>query len=174
MKLVLLTLLVVGCGSSKPAEKPFVTLDEPDPKGSTSPPVETTPPPKETPPVEPEPTKPTDKVTNDDLEKAEKQTGTQAAIAWKLNDDGIALMKKNKHGEASSKFREAVARVPEPRYFYNLCVSLFMEGKFSEGLVSCDAVEKNSPTDALRAKAEKMMTRIKWEAKQQKIELETK
>jgi len=92
---------------------------------------------------------------------------TQAELAAKLNEDGKELMYSNKYAEASAKFREAVARVPEAKYFFNLCTSLFQEGKFSEALTACAAVEKNNPTGELTGKATKLSGRIESEAKAQ-------
>ncbi len=92
---------------------------------------------------------------------------TQAELANKLNEDGKELMYANKYAEASGKFREAVARVPEAKYFFNLCTSLFQEGKFSEALTACNAVEKNNPTAELGGKATKLAGRINDEAKSQ-------
>jgi len=92
---------------------------------------------------------------------------TQAELAAKLNEDGKELMFANKYAEASGKFREAVARVPEAKYFFNLCTSLFQEGKFSEALTACSAVEKNNPTGELTGKASKLTGRINDEAKSQ-------
>jgi tetratricopeptide (TPR) repeat protein len=97
----------------------------------------------------------------------------QATLAAKLNDEGKELMFAKKYAEASSKFREAVARVPDAKYFFNLCTSLFQEGKFSEALVSCDAVDKNEPTPELAQKARALRERILGEAKQQGIVLES-
>jgi tetratricopeptide (TPR) repeat protein len=92
---------------------------------------------------------------------------SQAELAAKLNEDGKELMFANKYAEASAKFREAVARVPEAKYFFNLCTSLFQEGKFSEAITACNAVEKNNPTPELNAKASKLSGRINDEAKSQ-------
>jgi tetratricopeptide (TPR) repeat protein len=100
-------------------------------------------------------------------------SGGQAAIAAKLSDEGVQLMYAKKYAEATAKFREAVARVPEPKYFFNLCTSLFQEGKFSEGLTACNAVEKNHPTPALQAKAKKMSERIIAEAKAQGVQVQS-
>jgi hypothetical protein len=97
---------------------------------------------------------------------------SQPEIAAKLNEDGKELMYANKYAEASAKFREAVARVPESKYFFNLCTSLFQEGKFSEALTACAAVEKNNPSPELTGKANKLSTRIKDEAKQQGLDVE--
>jgi hypothetical protein len=97
---------------------------------------------------------------------------SQAEIAKKLNEEGKTLMFANKYDEASAKFRAAVARVPEPGYFINLCTSLFHEGKFGEAITACNAVANNSPTPDQRAKADKLTTRIKDEAKAQGISAE--
>lgn len=97
---------------------------------------------------------------------------SQAELAAKLNEEGKELMYASKFAEASGKFREAVARVPEAKYFFNLCTSLFQEGKFSEALTACSAVEKNNPTAELGAKATKLSGRIQDEAKSQGLTVE--
>ena len=96
---------------------------------------------------------------------------SQADIASKLNDEGKDAMYAQNFGQASSKFREAVARVPEPKYFFNLCTSLFQEGKFDEALTACNAVGNNKPIPELQAKTDKLVGRIKEEAKAQGLEL---
>jgi hypothetical protein len=96
---------------------------------------------------------------------------SQAQIAAQLNDEGKELMFANKFAEASAKFREAVARVPEAKYFFNLCTSLYQEGKFDEAMTACNAVEKNNPSGELHGKNEKLIGRIRDEAKAQNIEL---
>lgn len=95
----------------------------------------------------------------------------QADLAAKLNDEGKELMYAGKFSEASAKLRDAVARVPEPGYFINLCTSLFQEGKFDEALTACNAVEKNNPSDKQRDKAQKLIGALKDEAAKQKLEL---
>jgi len=95
----------------------------------------------------------------------------QADLAAKLNDEGKELMFAGKFAEASAKFRDAVARVPEPKYFFNLCTSLFQEGKFDEAMTACSAIDKNNPTPDQKAKTEKLIGKIKDEAAAQKIEL---
>jgi len=97
---------------------------------------------------------------------------TQAELANNLNEEGKELMYATKYAEASAKFREAVARVPEAKYFFNLCTSLFQEGKFSEALTACNAVDKNNPTSELQGKATKLTGRIKDEAKAQGLSIE--
>ena len=97
---------------------------------------------------------------------------SQAEIAEKLNEEGKTLMFSGKYAEASAKLRAAVARVPEPRYFFNLCTSLFQEGKFGEALTACNAVANNNPSADQRSKADKLATRIKDEAKAQKVSIE--
>jgi hypothetical protein len=106
------------------------------------------------------------------LISATAQAQSQAEIANRLNEEGKEQMYANNFAEASKKFREAVARVPEAKYFFNLCTSLFQEGKFGEALTACAAVEKNNPSSELLGKAEKMTGRIKAEAKAQGINVE--
>jgi hypothetical protein len=96
---------------------------------------------------------------------------SQAQIANQLNEEGKELMFGNKYAEASAKFREAVARVPEPKYFFNLCTSLFQEGKFDAAITACNAVDKYTPAAELHDKNAKLVARIQEEAKAQNIEL---
>ena len=96
---------------------------------------------------------------------------SQAEIAAKLNDEGKDALYAINYAQASAKFREAVARVPEPKYFFNLCTSLYSEGKFDEALTACNAVGNNKPAPDLLAKTDKLVGRIKDEAKTQGLEL---
>jgi tetratricopeptide (TPR) repeat protein len=98
--------------------------------------------------------------------------GGQAAIAAKANDEGVKLVYAQKFAEASMKFRDAAARVPEPKYFFNLCTSLFQEGKFNDALTSCAASKQNNPSAALAEKLDRMIKRIRDEAKAQNVPLE--
>src|SRR5947207_854521 len=83
--------------------------------------------------------------------------GTETDIAAKLNDEGKDLMAASKFADAAAKFQQAVARTPEPKYFFNLCVARFQEGKFSDALTACDAAAKNQPAKELVAKIEGMV-----------------
>lgn len=96
-------------------------------------------------------------------------SGGQAAIAAKLNEEGKKLFSNKAFADSSMKFREAVSRVPEPRYFFSLCLSLYQEGKFSEALVACHAGEKTDPDPRLRQKLEKATDMIVREAKAQGV-----
>src|ERR1700685_707526 len=97
---------------------------------------------------------------------------TQAEIANRENEEGKELMFSGKYPDASAKFRDAVARVPEAKYFFNLCTSLYQEGKYGESLTACNSAEQNKPDDALKAKIEKMAGRIKDEAQKQGLDLQ--
>jgi hypothetical protein len=97
----------------------------------------------------------------------------QKDIAENLNEEGKALMFKNKYTEATAKFRQAIARLPgEPKYYLNLCTSLFHEGKFGEALTACNAVGTNNPTADQRAKSDKLTGLIQKEAEAQHISIE--
>nr|MBA3458072.1 hypothetical protein [Deltaproteobacteria bacterium] len=96
---------------------------------------------------------------------------SQADIASKLNDEGKALMHAGNAAEASVKFRDAAARVPEPKYFFNLCTANYQQGKFDEAITACNAADKHSPSAELAGKIAKLVERIKADAAEQKIEL---
>ncbi len=96
-------------------------------------------------------------------------TGAQAEIAERANADGVIALEAKQYAAASAKFRDAVARVPEPKYFFNLCVALFQEGKFGEALVACHGATVNNPPPAMAGKIAKLEDRIRAEAKAQGI-----
>jgi hypothetical protein len=96
---------------------------------------------------------------------------SQAEIAAKLNEEGKELMYADKPAEAARKFQEAVARVPEAKYFVNLCAARLQEGKLDEALTACNAVELNNPSAEQKARADKLIGKIHEEAKAQNIEL---
>lgn len=95
---------------------------------------------------------------------------SQAEIAEKLNEEGKELMYANKYPEATAKFRQAVARVNEPKYFFNLCVSLTNEGNLVEARANCYTAKNNGNGEVV-GKADKMMAKIEDLAKQQGTEL---
>lgn len=97
---------------------------------------------------------------------------SQADIAHKHNEEGKELMYANRYAEASAKFQEAVARVPEAKYFFNLCTSRFWEGKFGEALTACNAVANNNPPAELQAKTDKLIGDIKSEAQKQGVDVQ--
>src|SRR5580704_2282171 len=97
---------------------------------------------------------------------------SQADIASRENDEGKELMYGGKYADASAKFRDAVARVPEPKYFFNLCTSLFQEGKFGEALTACNSAGKANQDDKLKDKIDKLALRIHDEAKAQGLDLQ--
>jgi hypothetical protein len=99
------------------------------------------------------------------------QAETQAEIAARLNEEGKQLMYTDQPAEAAKKFQEAVARVPEAKYFVNLCTARLQEGKLDEALTACDAVDLNNPTPDQKAKAGKLVEKINEEAKKQHLEL---
>ncbi len=97
--------------------------------------------------------------------------GGQAAIAAKLHDEGATLFRTKSFADASMKFRDAVARVPEPRYYFSLCLSLFQEGKFGEALNACDAGKRSNPPAALHQKLQAAEDLIMHEVQVQGISL---
>lgn len=97
--------------------------------------------------------------------------GTQAEKAARSAEEGKALYAQGKFAEASSRYQDAVARVPESRYFYGLAQSRFREGKLAEALTACDAAEKVGANAALAVKIRELRTMITTEAKKQDIKL---
>jgi hypothetical protein len=96
---------------------------------------------------------------------------SQADIASRLNDEGKEQMYTSNYAQAADKFREAVARVPEAKYFFNLCTAQYQLGKFGEALTACEAVAQNHPTAELQDKATKMIGKIKAEAQTQGLKV---
>jgi hypothetical protein len=97
---------------------------------------------------------------------------TQAQIAAQADAQGVKEMTAGNYPEASAKFRDAAARVPEAGYFVHLCSSLYHEGKFAEGLTACGAARKQSPSAAQQKLIDKQEKQIKDEAKRQQIQLD--
>ena len=96
---------------------------------------------------------------------------SQAEIANKLNEEGKELMYADKYAEAAKKFQEAVARVPEAKYFVNLCAARLQIGELDVALTACNAVDRNNPTPDQKSRADKLIVRINEEAKKQNLEL---
>jgi TolA-binding protein len=162
MNRAILVLVLVGCGSqTKKTEPPTPTEQVPAPDAA---------PPEAPAPAQAMP--PPERMPIDELEPAmppPKRKQTQADIAASLTNEGIELMKQGSFEAASNKFRDAVARIPEPRYFFNLCVSLYQQGRFVEALTACDAVKDTTPK--LEQKTITMMQRILDAAGRQGIEV---
>jgi len=97
---------------------------------------------------------------------------TQAELAAKENDEGKELMYADKFPEASKKFAQASARVPEVKYFLNLCTSRLNEGQLSLALTACNAAQLNSPNPEQKDRADKLIERINEEAKKQNVKIE--
>lgn len=96
---------------------------------------------------------------------------SQVQLAESLNDEGKQLMLDDKPADAAAKFAQAVARIPEPKYFLNLCTARLEEGNLGAALTACNGAELNNPNDQQKAKADKLIERIKAEAKKQNLEL---
>ena len=98
---------------------------------------------------------------------------SQAEIANRLNEEGKALMYQDKYAEASAKFRDAVARVPEAKYFYNLCASLYKEARFGLALTACNAAaNSDTASPELKEQAAKLSQGVQAEAKRQGVSTE--
>jgi len=116
---------------------------------------------------------PGDRGSGHEVPKAERAptSPSQAEIAAKLNEEGKAEMYADHFDNAAKKFGEAAARVPEPKYLFNLGTALFQLGRFSEAQVALQTVLASSPPEPLAAKARKLLERLEQEAKAQGITL---
>jgi hypothetical protein len=98
----------------------------------------------------------------------------QGQIAERLNDEGKQAMYANNYSEAAEKFRQAFARSNEPRYQFNLCTAQFQLGDLDGAFGSCNGVlQSDAASDEQKQKAEKLIQRIKDEARNQGKELNT-
>ncbi len=102
---------------------------------------------------------------------AAPEGGSQAEIAAREDAEGKQLLAAGHAGDASAKFRDAAARVPEAAYFLDLCASLHAEGKFGEALSACSAVDRLSPDPATRSRAQQLAARIRDDASAQKLDV---
>jgi hypothetical protein len=96
---------------------------------------------------------------------------TQPQLAEQFNDEGKELMLASKYPEAAAKFRQAIARDSEAKYFMNLCTALLSDGKLDEALSTCHSAEINRPSDVQRDKIAKLIEKIKADAKAANVEL---
>jgi hypothetical protein len=96
---------------------------------------------------------------------------TQAEIAAAENEEGKNLMFAGNYKGASDKFRSAADRANEPRYFFNLCTSLYQQGIFGAALTACNAGDNLSPDPKLKEKIQKTQEKIKSDAAAQHIDL---
>ena len=99
------------------------------------------------------------------------QVPSQADVAVKLNEEGKAALLDGRYDVAVKKFQEAVAQVPEPKYFLNLGLANYQAGRWDEAVVSLTAVSLNSPSPAVASKASKLLDRIVQDARQRGITL---
>jgi serine/threonine-protein kinase len=96
---------------------------------------------------------------------------SQVEISARLNVEGRALMDADRYNDAARKFQEAIAHVPRAQYFINLCTAWVQAGKFDQALTACHAVALNNPTADQQASANRLISRLREEARKQNIEL---
>ena len=96
---------------------------------------------------------------------------SDAELANQANEAGKQLMYAGKFADASKKFRDAVAHGPTPVIYFNLCTSLFQEGKFGEALGACNSADSGADAN-LKPKIAKLAARIREEAKNQHLQVE--
>jgi hypothetical protein len=161
--------LATGCWSSSSPSTSSTPPTSPEPgiASITVTPVEEPPPPPPKPAAAP--SKP---IAEQPIVQSPGGTpGSQATIAANLNREGAADFAAGKFGEAMRKFREAAARVPEPIYFFNLCLTGYREGKFDDALVACFAGSNMKPPSDLDKRIKKLVDTIMDEAKHQGLDI---
>lgn len=103
--------------------------------------------------------------------QGERTSSSQAEIAAKLNEEGTEEMYNTHFDTAARKFEDAVARVPEPKYLFNLGTALFQLGRFDEAQRALRTLLASSPSEQLAGNARKLLDRIRDEAKAQGVTL---
>jgi hypothetical protein len=88
---------------------------------------------------------------------------SQAAIAAQLDRDGTALLAHDHADAAAEKFRDAFARVPDPRYAYHLCDAEHRLGHGDNARQACDAAFQLNPGRDLAAKIAAMRDQLRAE-----------
>ena len=75
-----------------------------------------------------------------------------------LNEEGKALLMAKRYSEGSAKFRAAIALSPEGRFYLNLCMALYQEGKLGEAKRACGEVAAHGATAHQVGQAKKILT----------------
>jgi hypothetical protein len=182
MRGALVAIVVLGCsGSAKQETAPSPAVREPAPAvapGEPSPataaaPAPTPAPAPASPPSSAEATALVEPAPGGGR-PATRRSGpeTQAEIAARLAGEGKQATLNGDYALATRKFKEAVARVPEPTYFFNLCLSQYLEGHFGESLTACNAADRTNPPPLLKQKIDKLRAKILDEAKRQEIKVQ--
>lgn len=97
---------------------------------------------------------------------------TPAQIAERENDEGKQFMLAEKYKEASAKFRSAANWSPQPKYYLNLCKSIYQEGVFGEAIVQCQTAKKLSFDPKFQARVAETEAKIRAEAAAGHVSLE--
>ena len=81
----------------------------------------------------------------------------EAKEADALNEQGKKALVAGRYAEAVGKFREAIAFSPEPRFYLNLCMALYQQGKLGEAKQACEQVGRRGGSGAQLRQAEKIL-----------------
>jgi hypothetical protein len=93
-------------------------------------------------------------------------------LAAQANQAGVDLMVKSKFADAVVQFKEAVAHDPQAKYYFNLCTGDYQVGQFRDALDACKAVAKLKAPADLQAKTDKLLAKVRADAKAQSITIE--
>lgn len=95
---------------------------------------------------------------------------TEPEVAAALNDQGKAALYAGDMASAQRLFRAAVARDPQSRYLFNLCIADFQIGEFGDAIISCRAARATAAPEQ-HDKIDKLVARIRDEAARQNVAL---
>jgi tetratricopeptide (TPR) repeat protein len=102
-------------------------------------------------PKQPDP--PPREVGNASTTRPTEMPPVTARNANTLNTEGKAFMRDRQYGEAAARFRQAYALDPQPKYLFNLAVTLYQEGKCGESITALNQVLSSRADDELKEKA---------------------
>ncbi len=122
--------------------------------------------PKEPPPANP-PVNPDNPVDPNNPDNPPQPTGpTQETIdqAEARNNEGKGLFRQANAAGAGAKFQLAIDLIPDPRYYFNLCLAREAQGEFDSAIAACHAVSDKGGTDRLKSKAGERISIIESKA----------
>jgi hypothetical protein len=96
-------------------------------------------------------------------------------LAEMLNQEGKELMFADRYTEAAAKFSAASEHAPKTKYLYNLCIARYQIGlendSFGAAITACNAAATRNPTGEQLERIDKMIERIRYQAKRRGIPL---
>ncbi len=89
---------------------------------------------------------------------ATAETPTQRAEA--LNNEGKALFKEGRYGDAIERFEQAILLSPDARFYFNLCFALNVLERYTDALQQCRLGRRNNPPPDLSPKLDRLTVEL--------------